>query len=53
MAELAGDDAVYVDPADVSSNAAGIERARRPEPRRVADWAEVARATREVYEEVA
>jgi len=53
MAELAGDDATYVDPTDVASIRAGIARAFRPEPRRVASWAEVARATRDVYEEVA
>ncbi len=53
MAEFAGDDATYVDPTDVASIRDGIERAFRPEPRRVASWTEVARATRDVYEEVA
>ncbi len=53
MAEIAGEDATYVDPTDVASIREGIARARRPAPRRVASWAEVARATRAVYEEVA
>jgi glycosyltransferase involved in cell wall biosynthesis len=53
MAEVAGDDATYVDPADVASIRAGIERAFRPEPRRAAEWADVAHATRGVYEGVA
>ncbi len=53
MAEFAGDDATYVDPTDVASIRDGIARAFRPEPRRVASWTEVARATRAVYEEVA
>jgi glycosyltransferase involved in cell wall biosynthesis len=53
MAEFAGDDATYVDPTDVTSIRDGIARAFRPEPRRVASWADVARATRTVYEEVA
>ena len=53
MAEIAGDDAVYVDPYDVESIRDGIARAFRPTPRRVASWAEVAQATRAVYEEVA
>jgi glycosyltransferase involved in cell wall biosynthesis len=53
MAEVAREDAVYVDPADVDSIRDGIERAFRPEPRRVAEWAYVAAATRAVYEEVA
>ncbi|HUK43903.1 MAG TPA: glycosyltransferase family 1 protein [Gaiellaceae bacterium] len=53
MAEIAGEDAVYVDPTDVDSISAGIASAFRPVPRRVASWGEVARATREVYEEVA
>jgi alpha-1,3-rhamnosyl/mannosyltransferase len=52
MAEIAGDDAVYVDPYDVESIRDGIARAFRPAPRRVASWAEVAQATRAVYEEV-
>jgi glycosyltransferase involved in cell wall biosynthesis len=53
MAALAREDAVYVDPLDVASIRDGVERAFRPAPRRVASWAEVAAATREVYEEVA
>jgi glycosyltransferase involved in cell wall biosynthesis len=53
MAEVAGEDATYVDPADVESIRAGIARAFRPEPRRVADWADVARATQAIYEELA
>ncbi len=53
MAEIAGDDAVYVDPYDVESIRDGIARAFRPTPRRGPSWAEVARATREVYEEIA
>ena len=52
MAEIAGDDAVYVDPYDVESIRDGIARAFPPTPRRVASWAEVARDTRSVYEEV-
>jgi glycosyltransferase involved in cell wall biosynthesis len=52
MAEIAGDDAVYVDPYDVESIHDGIARAFRATPRRVASWADVARATRAVYEEV-
>ncbi len=52
MAELAGGDAVYVDPTDVASIRDGIGRAFAPEPRRAASWSDVARATREVYEEV-
>jgi len=53
MAEIAGDDAVYVDPTDVASIRAGVARAFEPTPRRVAHWPEVARATRDVYEELA
>ena len=53
MAEIAGDDATYVDPTDVDSIREGIARAFRPEPRRVATWAEVARATEAVYRELA
>jgi glycosyltransferase involved in cell wall biosynthesis len=53
MEELAGDDAVYVDPASVESIRAGIESAVRSAPRRVATWDDVARRTREVYEAVA
>jgi glycosyltransferase involved in cell wall biosynthesis len=53
MAEVAGDDAVYVDPEDVASIRGGIERAFAPAPRRIASWPDVARATRGVYEELA
>ena len=53
MAEFARDDAVYVDPLDAASIRAGIARAFRPAPRKVASWAEVAQATRAVYEELA
>jgi glycosyltransferase involved in cell wall biosynthesis len=53
MAEIAGDDAVYVDPFDVASIREGIGRAFRPEPRRVAEWTEVAARTQAVYEELA
>ena len=53
MAEVAGDDAVYVDPEDVASIRSGIERAFAPPPRRVASWSAVAQATRSVYEELA
>ena len=52
MAEIAGDDAVYVDPYDIESIRDGIARAVRPTPRRVASWAEVAQKTRAVYEEL-
>ena len=53
MAEVAGGDAVYVDAENVASIRAGIERAFTPEPRRIASWADVAAATRRVYEELA
>jgi len=53
MAEVGGDDAVYVDPEDVASIRSGIERAVTPTARRVARWADVARATQGVYEELA
>jgi glycosyltransferase involved in cell wall biosynthesis len=53
MAEVAGDDATYVDPLDVASIRDGIARAVPPVPRRVATWADVAERTRHVYEEVA
>jgi glycosyltransferase involved in cell wall biosynthesis len=53
MAELAGADATYVDPTDSASIRAGIARAFAPDPRRVASWSDVARATREVYAEIA
>ena len=53
MTEIAGDDATYVDPLDVESIRAGIERAFRPDPRRGPSWVEVAERTRAVYEELA
>ena len=53
MAELAGDDAVYVDPTDSASIRDGIARAAAAPPRRGATWADVARLTTEVYAEVA
>jgi len=53
MAEIAGDDAVYVEPNDVASIRAGITRAFAPAPSRVAHWPEVEAATRAVYEELA
>ena len=53
MADYAGDDAVTVDPYDVESIREGIARASRAEPRRGPSWADVAAATRAVYEEVA
>jgi glycosyltransferase involved in cell wall biosynthesis len=53
MAELAGDEATYVDPEDVESIRAGIAAARPAAPRRAASWDDVARLTRAVYEEVA
>jgi glycosyltransferase involved in cell wall biosynthesis len=56
MAEVAGEDAVYVDPTDVESIRSGVERASdpraRPRPRRVAEWPEVADRTRAVYQQV-
>ncbi len=51
MSELAGADATYVDPYDVASIRAGVEAAFAPTPRRGASWADVAEATRAVYEE--
>jgi glycosyltransferase involved in cell wall biosynthesis len=53
MSELAGDDAVYVDPTDTASIREGIERAFRPDPRRGTSWPEVGRLTSAVYAEVA
>jgi glycosyltransferase involved in cell wall biosynthesis len=53
MSELAGDDATYVDPTDVASIAAGIEKALRPGRRTFPTWADVAQRTRAIYEEVA
>jgi glycosyltransferase involved in cell wall biosynthesis len=53
MAEFAGDAATYVDPEDVDSIRAGIQRVARPEATRLASWAEVAAQTWAVYEELA
>jgi glycosyltransferase involved in cell wall biosynthesis len=53
MAEIAGDEATYVDPMSVASIREGIARATAPTPRRVALWPEVAARTRAVYEELA
>jgi glycosyltransferase involved in cell wall biosynthesis len=53
MEEIAGADATYVDPSDVSSIRAGVERVSRPAPRRGPSWADVAERTRAVYEELA
>src|SRR5438477_6184606 len=39
MAEVAGDDAAYVDPEDADSIREGIARAERPAPRRGISWA--------------
>jgi glycosyltransferase involved in cell wall biosynthesis len=52
MEEIAGADAVYVDPTDVDSIRDGIARASRPQPRRIASWPDAAAQTREVYEEL-
>ena len=51
MAEIAGDDAVYVDPSDVASIRDGIARAARPSARTFPGWAEIAQRTKAVYEE--
>jgi glycosyltransferase involved in cell wall biosynthesis len=53
MAEVAGDAATYVDPEDVASIRAGLERVTRSAPRPGATWAEVAERTSAVYEELA
>jgi alpha-1,3-rhamnosyl/mannosyltransferase len=53
MAELAGDDATYVDPYDVGSIRSGIAHAFAPGERRLPRWPEVAAATRAVYEAAA
>jgi glycosyltransferase involved in cell wall biosynthesis len=53
MEEIAGADAVYVDPMDVESIRAGIAVAVSPAPRRGPGWDEVVARTRSVYEEVA
>jgi len=53
MAELAGDDAVLVDPTDVSAIRDAVGRATAPTPRRVASWDDVAARTLAVYEDAA
>jgi glycosyltransferase involved in cell wall biosynthesis len=53
MAEIAGEDAAYVDPTSVESIRDGIARAQPLIPRKVATWADVAARTRAVYEELA
>ena len=53
MAEIAGDYAVYVDPLDPASIAAGIERVSPREARRPFTWDRVAAATEDVYRELA
>ncbi len=53
MEELAGGEAVYVDPESVDSIREGIARVTQPAPRRVASWDDVARRTHEVYEAAA
>jgi glycosyltransferase involved in cell wall biosynthesis len=53
MAELAGEDAVLVDPTDVAAIADAITRVTAPAPRRVASWDDVAARTLAVYEEAA
>jgi glycosyltransferase involved in cell wall biosynthesis len=53
MADLAGDDAVIIDPTDVTAIADAIGRAVAPMPRRVASWDEVAARTLAVYDEAA
>jgi glycosyltransferase involved in cell wall biosynthesis len=53
MAEIAGDEATYVDPTSIESIREGIARARPPTPRTVATWPDVAARTRAVYEEIA
>jgi glycosyltransferase involved in cell wall biosynthesis len=51
MADLAGGEAVLVDPTDVAAIADAIGRAVAPTPRRVASWDDVAARTLAVYEE--
>ena len=53
MQELAGEDAVYVDPYDVESIRDGIGHAVARPPRRSRSWDDVARETWAVYEELA
>jgi glycosyltransferase involved in cell wall biosynthesis len=53
MEELAGPDATYVDPLEVTSIRDGVARATARAPRRGPSWDEVAARTRAVYEELA
>jgi glycosyltransferase involved in cell wall biosynthesis len=53
MAEIAGEDATYVDPRDVASIRDGIARTVAPAPRRGPGWREVAAQTWRVYEDAA
>jgi len=53
MQEIAGPDATYVDATELESIREGVARAFRPEPRRVATWADVVATTQAIYEEVA
>ena len=53
MEQIAGEDAVYVDPLDVESIRDGVARAFPVAPRRFAGWRDVARRTQEIYELVA
>jgi glycosyltransferase involved in cell wall biosynthesis len=53
MAELAGADAVAVDPTDVAAITDAIAHAVAPAPRRIASWDDVAARTLAVYEEAA
>jgi glycosyltransferase involved in cell wall biosynthesis len=52
MQEIAGEDATYVDPTNVDSIRDGLGRVTKPAPRRGPSWADVAAATRAVYEEL-
>ncbi len=52
MEEIAGADAVYVDPTDVESIRSGIRAAFAPTPRRVATWHDVAAQTQAIYQEL-
>ena len=53
MADVAAGAATLVDPTDVESIRDGIARARAVPPRPGTQWSEVARRTREIYEELA
>jgi glycosyltransferase involved in cell wall biosynthesis len=52
MTEIAGDDATYVDPADIESIRDGVRRAFAPPSRRIASWSDVADRTKAVYAEL-